>query len=265
MLLAIDIGNTSIKIGVFNRVNLVIAWQLSTELNRQADEYGMLLLSLLQNKEVKASDLDGVILCSVVTPLVSTFQKTSKKYLGISPLTIEAGIKTGVRICVENPRELGPDRVVNAVAAHSLYGESVIVIDLGTATTFDVISKEGDYIGGVIAPGIGIASEALFLHTAVLPRIEFSKPMEVVGRNTVSAMQSGIFYGYIGLIENILKRIEQYLACKTTVVATGGYSQLIDEITAIDKIEPNLTLVGLRLIYEMNTVENSRGDCNVGR
>ena len=154
MLLAIDIGNTSIKIGVFYRENLVIAWQLSTELNRQADEYGMLLLSLLRNNEFKASDIDGVVICSVVPPLVSTFQKTSKKYLGISPLTIEAGIKTGVRICVENPRELGPDRVVNAVAAHSLYGESVIVIDLGTATTFDVISKEGDYIGGVIAPGI---------------------------------------------------------------------------------------------------------------
>ena len=265
MLLAIDIGNTSIKIGIFNHDNLIITWQLATELNRQPDEYGMLLLSLLDNKEINPSDIDGVVLCSVVPPLISTFQKTSQKYLCISPLTIEAGIKTGVRICVENPRELGADRVVNAVAAHSLYGESVIVIDLGTATTFDVISKDGDYIGGVIAPGISIASEALFLHTAALPRIEFSRPMEVIGKNTISAMQSGIFYGYIGLIENILKRIEQYLACKTKVVATGGYAQLINEITAIDKIETNLTLIGLRLIYEMNKVEHNRGDCNAGR
>lgn len=265
MLLAIDIGNTSIKLGIFDHDNLMTAWQLATELNRQSDEYGMLLLSLLHNKEVNPSDIDGVVLCSVVPPLVPTFQKTSQKYLCISPLIIEAGIKTGIRICVENPRELGPDRVANAVAAHSLYGESVIVIDLGTATTFDVISKEGDYIGGVIAPGVSIASEALFLRTAALPRIEFNQPMEIIGRNTISAMQSGIFYGYIGLIENILKKIEQYLACKTTVVATGGYAQLINEITTIDKIEPNLTLIGLQLIYEMNKVEYNRGDCNVGR
>lgn len=265
MLLAIDIGNTSIKVGIFDHDNLIMNWQLATELNRQSDEYGMLLLSLLSNKKINAADIDGVVLCSVVPPLVSTFQKTSQKYLCISPLTIEAGIRTGVRICVENPRELGADRVVNAVAAHSLYGESVIVIDLGTATTFDVISKDGDYIGGVIAPGVGIASEALFLHTAALPRIEFSQPLEVIGRNTISAMQSGIFYGYIGLIENILKQIENCLACKTTIVATGGYAQLINEIMAIDKIEPNLTLIGLQLIYEMNKLEYNRGDCNVGR
>ena len=265
MLLAIDIGNTSIKVGIFDHDNLIMTWQLATELNRQSDEYGMLLLSLLGNKEVNPSDIDGVVLCSVVPPLISTFKKASQKYLGISPLVIEAGIKTGVRICVENPRELGADRVVNAVAAHSLYGESVIVIDLGTATTFDVISKEGDYIGGVIAPGVSIASEALFLHTAALPRIEFSQPNEVIGKNTISAMQSGIFYGYIGLIENILKRIEQYLDCKNTVVATGGYAQLTNEITAIGKVEPNLTLIGLRLIYEMNKVEHSWGDCNAGR
>ncbi len=265
MLLTIDIGNTSIKLGIFDNNNLIITWHLATELNRQSDEYGMLLLSLLRNKDISSCDIDGVVLCSVVPPLVTTFQKTSQKYLGISPLTIEAGIKTGVRICVENPRELGPDRVVNAVAAHSLYSESVIVIDLGTATTFDVISKAGDYIGGVIAPGIRIASEALFLHTAVLPRIEFSQPTEVVGKNTVSAMQSGIFYGYIGLIENIVKRIEQCLNCKSTIVATGGYVQLVNEISVIDKIEPSLTLIGLRLIYEMNKMEYNRGDFNVER
>jgi len=265
LLLTIDIGNTSIKIGIFDRANLLMTWQLATELNRQSDEYGILLLSLLRNKKIDFADIDGVILCSVVPPLIPTFQKTIQKYLCISPLTIEAGIKTGVRICVENPRELGSDRVVNAVAAHSLYGESVIVIDLGTATTFDVISKEGDYIGGVIAPGIRIASEALYLHTAALPRIEFGKPAEIIGKNTISAMQSGIFYGYIGLIDNIIKRIEQYLNCKSTVIATGGYSQLINEITVIDKVEPNLTLIGLRLIYEMNNIKHNRGDSNAGK
>jgi type III pantothenate kinase len=255
VLLTIDIGNTSIKLGIFERDKLRVYWQLATELHRQADEYGVLLITLLQSTNIKVEEMDGVILCSVVPPLVSTFQQAIKKYLGISPMIVEAGIKTGVRICVENPRELGTDRVVNAVAAHYLYTEPVIVIDLGTATTFDVIAKNGDYVGGVIAPGISIASEALVTRTAVLPRIEFTEPKEVIGRNTISAMQSGIFFGYIGLIENIIKHIEQELAYKMMVVATGGYAQLISRIPVIEKIEPNLTLIGLQLIYEKNKEE----------
>ncbi len=256
MLLTIDIGNTSIKLGIFERKKLRANWQLATELNRQADEYGILLLTLLQSKNIKVKEVDVVVLCSVVPPLVSTFQQAVQKYLGISPMTVGAGIKTGVRICVENPHELGTDRVVNAVAAHYLYPEPVIVIDLGTATTFDVISKSGDYLGGVIAPGVSITSEALFNRTAVLPRIEFVEPKDVIGRNTISAMQSGIFFGYIGLIENIIKHIEQELAYKTMVVATGGYAQLIARIPVIQKVEPNLTLIGLQLIYEKNREES---------
>jgi type III pantothenate kinase len=257
VLLTIDIGNTSIKLGVFEGNKIKTHWQLATDINRQADEYGVLLLTLLQNKNIEVSGIDGVVLCSVVPPLVSTFQQAIQKYFGILPMIVEAGVKTGVRICVENPRELGADRVVNAVAAHYLYHEPAIVIDLGTATTFDVISKNGDYLGGVIAPGVSIASEALVRRTAVLPRIEFAEPKEVIGKNTISAMQSGIFFGYIGLIENIVKHIEQELAYKTMVVATGGYAQLIARIPVIEKVEPNLTLIGLQLIYERNKVEGA--------
>ncbi|HUS04333.1 MAG TPA: type III pantothenate kinase [Dehalococcoidia bacterium] len=257
MLLAIDIGNTSIKLGVFEGAKLKTTWQLATGVGHLADEYGILLLSFFQCRKLPASKITGVVLCSVVPPLAPIFQEVCQGYLGSSPLIVETGVKTGIRICVDNPRELGSDRVVNAVAAHHLYGEPVIVIDLGTATTFDVVSKEGNYLGGAIAPGIGIASEALFTRTAVLPRIELTRPKQAIGRNTVSAMQSGIFFGYIGLIEGMIQRIEQELVGKAKVVATGGYAYLAKEIPAIEIINPDLSLIGLHLIYEMNKVEDS--------
>jgi len=261
MLLAIDIGNSNIVLGVFDGDDLKATWRLATVIHRQADEYGILLLDLFQQQKLSPTKIKGVTLCSVVPPLVPTFQELCQKYLNTLPLVVEAGVKTGVRICLDNPREVGADRVVNTVAAHHIYGKPVIVIDFGTATTFDVISKEGDYLGGAIAPGINSASEALFARTAMLPRIELTRPKQVIGRNTISAMQSGIIFGYIGLIEGMIQRIERELGSKAKVIATGGYAQFIAQsIPAIDKIDPDLSLMGLRLIYEMNLPERQKGE-----
>ena len=256
MLLAIDIGNTSIKIGIFDGDKLTSTWRLTTGVDRSPDEYDSLLYTLLQRQGIPTAKITGAALCCVVPPLVSIFQEVCQKYLGIPLLVVEPGVKTGVRISLDNPREVGSDRVVNAVAAHHLYGEPVIVIDFGTATTFDVVSQEGDYLGGAIAPGINIASEALVTRTAMLPRIELARPKQVIGRSTIAAMQSGIFFGYIGLIEGMIRRIKQELRSEAKVVATGGYAYpLAKEIPEIDIVNPDLSLIGLHLIYEMNKIE----------
>jgi type III pantothenate kinase len=253
MLLAIDIGNTNVKIGIFDGDRLKATWNLATGIHRTSDEYGGVLLNLMERKKILPSKVTGVALCGVVPPLLPTFVELCNKYLNTEPLVVETGVKTGMRIRLDNPREVGPDRVVDAVAAQNLYGKPVIIIDLGTATTFDVVSKEGDYLGGAIAPGIVIATEALYTRTAALPRIGLSRPKQVIGKNTISAMQSGIIFGYIGLIEGIVQRIEQELGSKAKVVATGGQAYLLaEEIPAIDVINPDLTLIGLRLIYAMN-------------
>ena len=253
MLLAIDIGNTNVKLGIFDGDKLKDTWNLATGIHRTADEYGGVLLSLMERQDFSPSKVTGVTLCGVVPPLLRTFVELCQKYLNAKPLVVEAGVKTGMRLSMDNPREVGPDRVVNAVAAQNLYGKPVIIIDLGTATTFDVVSREGDYLGGVIAPGIGISSEALFTRTAMLPRIELIRPKQVIGRNTISAMQSGIIFGYIDLIEGMIRRIEEQLGGKARVVATGGQAYpLAQEVATIDIINPDLTLIGLRLIYEMN-------------
>ena len=258
MLVTIDIGNTNIAVGVFDGDRLEVTWRVATGIHRLADEYGTLFLNLLQRQGILLSKIRGAALCSAVPPLVSTLHEVCQEYLGISPLVVEPGVKTGIRITIDNAREVGPDRIVNAVAAHHLYGEPVIIIDLGTATTFDVVSGGGDYLGGAIAPGIAIATEALFTRTAMLPRIELVRPKQVIGRSTISAMQSGIVFGYIGLIEGMVRRIEQELGSKTKVIATGGYAQLLAEETpAIDIVNSDLTLIGLRLIYEMNETEKS--------
>ena len=253
MLLAVDIGNTNIKLGVFDGDRLTATWNLATHTHTTSDEYGGMLLNLMDREKVLPSEVTGIVLCGVVPPLVHTFVQMCTKYMHSRPLIVEAGVRTGMRICLDNPREVGPDRVVGAVAAQNLYGKPLVVIDLGTATTFDVVSEEGDYLGGAIAPGIGIANEALVARTAVLPRIELVRPKQVIGKNTVSAMQSGIIFGYIDLIEGMIRRIEHELGCKVKVVATGGQAYpFAEEIPAIDVVDPNLTLMGLRLIYEMN-------------
>jgi len=253
MLLAIDIGNTNITAGVFDGSKMKATWRVATRVHRMPDEYASLILHLFAHEGIATSKITDAILCSVVPPLVGVFEEMCRHYLKVSPILVEAGVKTGVRISMDNPREVGADRIVNAVAAHHLYGGAVIVIDLGTATTFDAVSKEGDYLGGAIAPGIAIATEALFDRTAALPRVELTHPKKAIGRNTVAAMQSGIVFGYAGLIEGVVARIKEELGGKAKVVATGGYAELLArEAPAIDEVNPDLTLIGLRLIYEMN-------------
>ncbi len=256
MLFTIDIGNTSMNMGMFEGERLVHSWRLMTGIDRSADEYGSLIFSLLQRHAVPIASIRGAVLCSVVPPLVPVFQDVCKKYLDTDPLVIEPGIKTGLRLLVDNPRELGPDRVANAVAGVRLYGKPLIVIDFGTATTFDVVSAGGDFLGGAIAPGINIASEALYRRTAMLPRIELVRPKRAIGRGTVSAMQSGILFGYIGLVEKLIKEISAELECQPIVVSTGGYSTMfVEGVPAIQVCNPDLSLIGLRLIHEMNQTE----------
>lgn len=253
MLLAVDIGNTSTTLGVFDGEKLRATWHMATGVHRMSDEYAALLLNLLRQQGMDTADIKAVALCSVVPPLISTFEELFKRYFNISPLVVGTGVKSGVRIRMDNPREVGADRIADAAAAHHLYGGPVIVIDLGTATTFGIISKEGDYIGGIIATGIATAAEALFTRTAQLPRVELASPKHVIGSNTVAAIQSGIIYGYASLVEGMLSRIWKELGVKAKVVATGGYAGLIaKETKVIDVVNPDLTLIGLRLIYEMN-------------
>lgn len=255
MLFAIDVGNTTISLGMFDRERLVSTWRLTTGIDRSADEYGFLLFTLLQRERLAPAQVEGAVLCSVVPPLASIFQEMCQRYLNTFPLLIEPGIRTGMRILMDNPREVGPDRVVNAVAARHMYGEPVIVIDFGTATTFDVVSREGDYLGGAIAPGIGIATEALFSRTAMLPRIELVRPKHAIGKGTVSAMQSGVIFGYCGLVQHIIARIEEELEDHARVVATGGYAHLVaNDVPQIELVNVDLSLIGLRLIYEMNRI-----------
>lgn len=270
MLLAIDIGNTDIAFGVFEDEELRATWHIATGIHRMADEYAALLLYLLQHQNIDKSDIEDVTLCSVVPPLVPTFEDVFQRYFHLSPLVVGAGVKTGVRIRMDNPREVGADRIVNAAAAHHLYGGPVIIADLGTATTFDTVSREGDYIGGVIAPGMGTAAEAMVMRTAMLPRVELARPKKVIGTNTISAMQSGIIFGYVGLVEGIVARIQQELGEKALVVATGGYAEIIARETAvIEAVNPDITLIGLRLIYLMNKAPSAQkavlqGDTDAG-
>ncbi len=253
MLLAIDIGNTNVTLGVYDGENLRNTWRMATDVNQMGDEYAAMLLTLLEQSGIKASEVKEAAVCSTVPPLVSTFEGLLKRYFKLSPLVIRAGVKTGVRIVADNPREVGTDRIVNAAAAHHLYKGAVVVVDMGTATTFDIVSKEGDFIGGVIAPGIGIAAQALYTRTAALPRVELVAPQKAIGSNTIAAMQSGIVFGYIGLVEGLVARIQKELPEKALVIATGGYAEIIARGTkVIDDTNADITLVGLRLIYQMN-------------
>jgi len=255
MLLAIDIGNTNINFGVFKDSELHATWRIATDTNRTADEYAALLINMLQHRGLTAADVTKVAICSVVPPLTATFEEVSQCYFTTTPLVVGAGVKTGVRIRMDNPREVGADRIADAAAAHRLYSGPVIIIDLGTATTFGIVSKEGDYIGGIIATGIATAAEALFTRTAQLPRVELAHPERVIGTNTIAAIQSGIIYGYASLVEGMLARIAKELGEKPLVVATGGYAELIaKETAAINVVNKELTLIGLRLIYLMNRV-----------
>ena len=253
MLLCIDIGNTNIVLGVYRGEELVTHWRVATVHDRMPDEYAILLLQLFSYGGHDPTTLRGVAISSVVPPLTGTFTELSETYLGLTPLVVDAGVRTGVRIRYDNPREVGADRVVNAVAAYRLYGGPACIVDFGTATTFDAISTEGDYLGGAIAPGIRISAEALFTHTAKLPRIDLVRPPRAIGSNTVQSMQSGILFGYVGLVEGMVARFRAELGADMRVVGTGGLAEVIArETPVIEAVDPWLTLKGLRMIYEMN-------------
>lgn len=250
-LLVVDLGNTNIVLGVFRGDDLVNSWRLATQRERTADEYGILARQLLG--DALNTSLEGAIVASVVPPLNSAMTFMVRKYFGIEPLFVEPGIKTGVAIQVDNPAEVGADRIVNCVAAHATYGGPTVIVDFGTATTFDVVSEDAAYIGGVIAPGLNISAEALFARAARLPRVDIRRPEHVVGTNTVVNMQSGIYFGYLGLVDGILARIKREVPNLKRVVATGGLASLFaDESEHIDDVDPELTMKGLKLIYDRN-------------
>jgi len=253
MLLAIDVGNTGMGLGVFEGEELRATWRMATSISRMPDEYAALLLPLLNQEGFQTGDITDVCICSVVPPMIGTLENLFERYFKVNPLVVGAGTRTGVRIRMDNPREVGPDRIVHSAAAHYLYGGPLILVDMGTATTFDTISRDGEYTGGAIAPGFQTAAEALFTRTAMLPRVKLTRPAKAIGTNTIAAMQSGIVFGYIGLIEGMVNRIQKELPAKAKVVATGGYLDVIAKQTSVvDEINPYLILIGLRLVYDMN-------------
>jgi type III pantothenate kinase len=253
MLLAVDIGNTNVTLGAFEGDRLDATWRIATVHDRMPDEYGILITQLLEHRGLSPADIGGVAMASVVPNLTRTFKQVSEGYLGHDPLIVDAGVKTGVRILLDNPREVGADRVVDCAAVQAKYGGPACVVDFGTATTFDAISREGDYLGGAIAPGIGIAAEALFSRASKLYRVEIAAPERAIGTNTVAALQSGIFFGYVALVEGLVARFRQELDDDMKVIATGGLAEVVaKETPVIQHVDPWLTLDGLRLIYEMN-------------
>jgi len=251
MLIAFDIGNTTVAVGVFDGRTLVRDWRLRSDRDKTSDEYGVILLNLLRMAGLEPPAIKAVIISSVVPPLTPVFQTLSRQLFGGRPFVVGPGLKTGMPVLYDAPAEVGADRITAAVAAHDKYGGPCIVVDFGTATTFDAVSAKGEYLGGAIAPGVLISAEALYLKTAKLPRIEIRKPSGVIGKTTVASMQSGLYFGYVGLTQAIISEIKKELGENTKVVATGGFGdQIAAEVPAIDAYEPNLVLDGLRIIYE---------------
>jgi len=259
MLLAIDVGNTNIVIGVFEGTRLAESWRLLTLRERTADELGILVTHLFANRGVPLDRVSGIILASVVPPLTRTMEEMAERYFGHTPLTVDPGTNTGMPVLYSPPSDVGADRVVNGVAAYEAYGRAtqspVIVVDFGTATTFDAISAAGEYLGGVICPGIGISADALFQRAARLPRVDVRKPPAVIGDTTVTSMQSGLFFGYVSMVDGIVTRMRAELdrGKRSACIATGGMADIIaSETTVIERVDPDLTLHGLRLIWERN-------------
>jgi type III pantothenate kinase len=257
MLLAIDVGNTQTHVGVFQEGELSRQWRASTDTSRTGDELALMLDQFLSMDGLSFQDVDGVCICSVVPRATQELVEMTRRYLHFDPIVVQPGIKTGVAIKIDNPREVGADRVANAVAAHSMFpGEPVIVVDFGTATTLDVVSSDGEYLGGSIAPGIDTAASGLYEATAQIRRVELRAPPTAIGRNTSAAVQSGLVYGTAGLVDGLVERSLKELGGHARVIATGGLARAIVEHThTIERIEPTLTLVGLRLIFERNDEE----------
>ncbi len=253
MLLAIDIGNTNITLGLYDGNSLGATWRISTDADKQADEYTVLFNGLLQTRGMRDSTITQVVICSVVPPLTGVFEEFCLNRFGLKPLVVGMGVKTGMRILYDNPRDVGADRVADAVAAYHRYGGPVIVVDCGTALVFDAVSQDGEYLGGAIAPGLGVAAEALVSKASKLTRVELTAPEGAIGRTPSASMQSGLIYGYVGLIEGLVARFKRELGPGVKVVATGGMAGVLaGETDVLDEVDPDLTLEGLKLIHEMN-------------
>ena len=253
MLLCIDIGNTTVTLGAFDGTQLITTLRIATDTRRLADEYGLLVTNLLKQKGVDPAMIDSISMCSVVPPLTGVFDEVCREFFGVDPLTVTVGVRTGLRITYENPRDVGSDRIVDAVAAVEIYGPPLIVVDFGTATVFDAVSREGAYLGGAIFPGINVAAESLFHSTSQLRRVELVAPRSAIGQNTTTALQSGLVLGYAAMVTGMVERFKEELGRDSKVVGTGGLAGIIAQETEIfDHINPDLTLVGLRLINDMN-------------
>lgn len=254
MLLAVDIGNTNTVLGLFNGEQLIQEWRIRTEVNATEDEYGITIRNLFAARSLALEEVADIIISCVVPPVLNAVERFCRKYFKLTPLVVGPGIRTGMPIFYDNPKEVGADRIVNAVAAYEVYKTAIIVVDFGTATTFDYISDKGEYMGGVISPGIMISCEALFQKASKLPRVEiFARPPSIIAKNTISSMNAGIVYGYSGLVEGIITRMRKEVRNEAKVIATGGLAQLIaGECSVIDVVDEHLTLRGLRIIFERN-------------
>ncbi len=253
MLLAIDIGNTNVTLGVFDGDELRATYRLSTDARRMPDEYAITVNQLLPLNGLSPADVDAAAICSVVPPLTSSFTQLARKHFGVEPLEVGSRTRTGIRISYDSPRDVGADRIVDAAAAFRTYGGPVVIVDIGTATVFDAVTEQGEYLGGAIAPGISIAAESLFRTTAMLRRVELVAPPSAIGRNTVHAIQSGLVLGYSDLVKGMVGRFRQELGGEATIVATGGLAEIVAaESKIFDHIDPNLTLTGLRMVYDIN-------------